>query len=110
MTAIGTVAGSLGFMSRDQLINFKYAKPNSDVWRFGATFNHILTGFLPRDFQSGQDPVEAILNNKIIPVRERTSDIPENIAAIIHRSLSDETTSRYQNAGEFYSELSKSLD
>ena len=47
MTATGSFAGSFPFMPREQVTNFKFVKPVSDVWSMGATFYNILTDQFP---------------------------------------------------------------
>ena len=37
LTLTGTYAGTPLFLPREQIINFKYAKPVSDIWSVGAT-------------------------------------------------------------------------
>src|SRR4051812_28395734 len=44
MTVTGGVGGTPAFMPREQLINFKYTKPTSDVWSMGAMLYYLLTG------------------------------------------------------------------
>lgn len=76
MTATGGYAGSYPFMPVEQMTNFKFTKPVSDVWSLGATFVHVLTGQFPREEKPGQDPVAAILKGRIAPVRRYAPDLP----------------------------------
>jgi DNA-directed RNA polymerase subunit RPC12/RpoP len=109
MTATGSFGGTFPFMAREQVTNFKYFKPVSDVWSIGATFYNMLTGQFPRDFRRGQDPMEIILHGDIIPIRKRESDIPKRIAEVIDRSIANNTRDRYQNAGEMRKALEQVL-
>lgn len=109
MTATGSFAGSFPFMPREQITNFKFVKPVSDVWSMGATLYNMLTGQYPRDFKLGQDPMEAILNGEIIPVSKRSSKIPRQVAEVIDRALSNKTSDRFQDAGEMLRALEKVL-
>ena len=109
MTAPGTAAGTFAFMAREQLVNFKYVKPVSDVWSMGATFYHMLTGQMPREFVRGKDPVEIILGQPVVPIQKRMSSIPGKVAKVIDRSLDDEAKNRYQTAAEFHRALEKVL-
>jgi pSer/pThr/pTyr-binding forkhead associated (FHA) protein len=47
LTLTGNYAGTPYFIPREQLINFKYVKPVSDVWSMGATIYNMLTGTFP---------------------------------------------------------------
>jgi hypothetical protein len=109
MTATGSYGGSFPFMPREQVTNFKYVKPVSDVWSMGATFYFLLTGQFPRDFRRGQDPVEAILHGTIIPLRKRDPKIPPALAEVVNRSLANNPEDRYPNAGEMRKALEKVL-
>ncbi|MBN2559617.1 MAG: protein kinase [Phycisphaerae bacterium] len=108
-TVTEPVPGAPVFMPREQVTNFKYVKPVTDVWSMGATFYNMLTGQYPRDMGRGQDPMEVILNGKIVPVRKRDSSIPKKVAAVIDRALDNDVKARYQSAGEMRVALVKAL-
>jgi serine/threonine protein kinase len=109
MTATGAAAGTYPFMPREQLTNFKFVKPVSDVWSMGATFYFLLTGQFPRDFRRGADPVEVILRGGIVPMRKRDARIPRKVAEVIDRAVADKSNDRYQTAAEFRQALVKAL-
>lgn len=109
MTMTGGVGGTYGFMPREQVTDFKYAKPPSDVWSLGATFYNMLTGELPREMCRGQDPIEVILDGKVVPIRERDSGIPKSVAEVIDRALDLEVSARYQDAGEMRQAMAEAL-
>lgn len=109
MTATGSYGGSFPFMPREQVTNFKYFKPVSDIWSIGATFYNMLTGGYPRDMRRGQDPMDAILKGVIVPIAKRNPAVPRNLAEVIDRSLSNKPAERYQNADEMRKALSSAL-
>lgn len=109
MTVTGSYAGTPPFMPREQVTNFKYVKPASDVWSMGATLYNMLTGQFPRDFRRGRDPMEIILQGNIVPIRKRDPSIPRNVADVIDQSLSDKVSDRYQTASEMRKALEKVL-
>ncbi len=109
MTATGSYAGTYPFMPREQVTNFRYVKPVSDVWAMGATLYNVLTGRYPYDFQRGQDPVAVILRGKIVPIQDRNVRIPRQVAQVIDHSLAVRTKDRYQDAGEMRKALAKVL-
>lgn len=109
MTATGSAAGTYAFMAREQVVNYKYVKPVTDVWSMGASLYCMLTGKGPRDFLRGQDPVEVILRGEIIPVCKRDPSIPAKVAQVIDRAIADRANDRYPTAVEFRDALAKVL-
>jgi pSer/pThr/pTyr-binding forkhead associated (FHA) protein len=109
LTLTGSYAGTPYFIPREQIINFKYVKPVSDVWSMGATIYNILTGAFPYPFSNERDPIDVILNDNIVPTRERDKSLPAALADMLDKALSKETKDRYQNAGEMLTAVQKAL-
>lgn len=107
MTVTGAVAGTAVFMPKEQLLDFKYVKPVSDVWSMAATLYTMLTGYLCYDIQRGQSPMEVVLKGRIIPIRDRDPHLPKKLTTVIDRALAVEDVDRYQTAGEFRDALKK---
>ncbi|TNF91836.1 MAG: FHA domain-containing protein [Gammaproteobacteria bacterium] len=99
-TLTGGVGGSPIFMPRQQILNFKYSKPEVDVWAMMATFYKMLTGTYPRDFPRNQDPWLTALKNAPVPVRQRNPDIPPRLAEVIDEALIDEPDLRFHTADQ----------
>jgi len=109
MTITGSAAGTPTFMPREQVTNFKYVKPISDIWSMGATLYFMLTGKGPRNFRNGINDFEVILRESVIPIRKRNSDISKKIANVIDQSLEDNLKKRYKSAIEFHDELRSAI-
>jgi eukaryotic-like serine/threonine-protein kinase len=109
MTATGDAAGTFPFMPREQLTNFKYMKPVSDVWSMGATLYFMLTGETPLDFPEGQSPAEVVMRGEIVSLRHRQPSIPIKVAEVIDRAVARNAKDRYQTAAEFRDALVKVL-
>ena len=60
----------------------------------------MITGYSPRNLQ-GQDPFLAVLQNDAVPVRDRTSAIPQPLAPVIDRALIDNPEIYDKSAAEF---------
>jgi serine/threonine protein kinase len=101
MSMTGGFAGTPYFMPREQITNFKYVKPVSDVWSMGATIYNILTGVYPYAFSEKRDPIDVILNEEVVPIRKRDKSIPKSLASVLDRALSKKTKDRFQNGAEF---------
>jgi serine/threonine-protein kinase len=109
MTVTGNYAGPPGFMPREQVINFRQVKPTSDVWSLGASFYAMLTGQLPRDLPRGVDPIQVVLEGKIVPIRRRDASIPKKLAEVIDRSLALKPQDRFQDAVTFHRAIKQAL-
>ncbi len=107
MTVTGMSSGSYPYIPREQVVDFKYARPETDIWALGASMYNLLTGEFPRNFVHGKDPLDVVLNGDIIPIRSRDSSIPVEIAEIIDRSVRNNPVDRYQHAGEMLSALKR---
>lgn len=105
MTRTGSTGGTPVFLPREQVTNFKYMKPDTDVCGMAGTFYNMLTGAFWRDFVQYRDPINIILNEPVIPIRDRDRSIPRRLAAVIDRAASDDTRQRYQSAAEFRAAL-----
>lgn len=107
-TQTGTKAGTPVFMPRQQLLDFKYAKPAVDVWAAAASLYYFLTGAFPRDFTGqDQDPFLVVLTTSAIPIRDRDRSIPQSLAQLIDLGLQDNPEIYFQNAAAFQRALSQ---
>ncbi|MER7228792.1 protein kinase domain-containing protein [Streptomyces rubradiris] len=89
-TLTGALGGSVPFMPRSQIVNYKYAGPAVDVWSATACLYWMLTGTTPRDFPDGADPVGVVLREPVVPVLRRTSAVPRRLATLLDGVLADE--------------------
>jgi serine/threonine protein kinase len=108
-TRTGALGGTVVFMARQQIINYKFAKPEVDVWAVAATLYNMLTGALPRDFPAGADPIMVILRERAVPIRERDRSIPQRLAAVIDEALIDNPQIAVQTADELKGALQDAL-
>lgn len=100
--------GTFYFMPREQILNFKYAKPSVDVWATAACLYYMLTGTLPRDFR-GKEPLLAVLQTNPIPIRQRNRSIPKKLAEVIDLALVDHPQVYYKSATELKEALQNAL-
>ncbi len=100
MTVNGTVGGSWAYMPKEQLTNFRYVSPQSDVGSLGAILYECLTQKLPRPMKPGVDPIRTILDSELVPIADVYPDIPKRVAHFIMKSLSPEAADRYKDAGQ----------
>jgi eukaryotic-like serine/threonine-protein kinase len=99
-TLTGSIAGTPIFMPRQQVIDFKYAQPDVDVWAAAACLYYMLTGCFPRDLK-GKDPFLAILQTSAVPIQQRDPNIPSRLAKVIDLALIDNPKIHFKTAIEF---------
>ncbi len=108
-TMTGSAAGTPTFMPRQQVINFKYAKPEVDVWAAAASLYAMLTGAPPRDFSAGKDPWRVVLQDAPVPIRKRAPAIPKKLATVIDAALQDNPTITFTSAMELRQALQRAV-
>jgi serine/threonine-protein kinase len=108
-TCTGSAAGTPVFMARQQVVNFKYAKPDVDVWAAAASLYFMLTGAFPREFPKGQDPWQIVLQNAAVPIRDRSSRIPPRLAEVNDQALIDKPAITFKTAAELHRALESVL-
>jgi serine/threonine-protein kinase len=110
-TRTGARAGSPWFMPRQQVFDFKYSKPEVDVWAMAACLYNMLCGphVFPRDFAPGKDVWSIVLNTDPVPIRRRNSNIPQKLAELIDEALVDKPSIHYKSAAEFKRAIEKVL-
>jgi eukaryotic-like serine/threonine-protein kinase len=108
-TMTGTIAGTPHFMPRQQVINFKYAKPEVDIWAMAASLYYMLTCTYPRDFVAGQEPFLVVLNTDAVPILKRNPAIPKALAEVIDLALIDRPAISFQDAATFKQALLQAM-
>ncbi|MDR1084599.1 MAG: protein kinase [Deltaproteobacteria bacterium] len=106
-TRTGSVAGSPATMPRQQVINFKRAGPEVDIWAAAASLYKLLTGDYPRDFPEAEDPWRVVLNTAAVSVLKRRPNLPVNLAQAIDEALVDNPAILHQTAQSLKDSLVK---
>lgn len=109
LSITGNYAGTPLFMPREQLINFKHLKPVSDVWSMAATFYFMLTGAIPYPFTDKRDPIDVILNERVVPIEKRLPSLSANFANGLMACLHENPKARPPSGVEFRAHLAHAL-
>ncbi|CAM5258321.1 protein kinase domain-containing protein [Streptomyces aurantiogriseus] len=104
-TRTGAMGGTLPFTPRAQLIDFKYAGPEVDVWATAACLYWLLTGATPRDFPPDRDPVAIVLREPVVPIRDRDPSVPPRVARVVDEALVDTPRIAVRSAEELAATL-----
>lgn len=105
MTATGPNTGSLPFMPREQLTDYKYANAASDVFGLAASFYRIITGRYPRGDEKGSDSLALALNGEVQSMRRRYPGIHPGLSDVLDTALRTECSERFPNAREMQTAL-----
>ena len=105
----GAFAGTVTFMPRQQLVNYKYATPEVDVWAMAATLYYMLTGAPPRNFPTGVDPIAVVLGTDAVAIRQRDRSIPKQLASVIDSALVDKPQIAVKTAAELKRAIARAL-
>jgi len=110
-TRMGEIAGSMMFMPPEQILDYRFVKPSTDVYAVGASFYYMLTARYTVDFAPGvrgqrvRNPVEIILDDPPIPLLERRPGLDPDLAHVVDKAVQKDLNRRYDSAREFREEL-----
>jgi serine/threonine-protein kinase len=105
LTATGSVMGSPGYMSPEQVRSTKDVDCRADIWSLGVILYELLTGIAPFVGQTLGDTFARIVSEDPPPIREHRRDVPAGLAAIISRCLERRLDMRIPNVGVLASKL-----
>ncbi len=100
LTQTGTAAGSLPYMSPEQIRGKKDIDFRTDLYSAGITFFQMLTGELPFKEDSDFMLMRAHMEKAPPRLSEVREDVPRGMEAIILRSLEKDPENRFASAGE----------
>ena len=100
---VGDVAGTIPYMSPEQVRDFKEVRPPSDIYAVGMTAYSLLTGAHALDIGPNagiSETVKAIFEKPIIPIVQRLPNIPLRVSAVFEMALAKQPDRRWRTAGE----------
>ncbi|MCL5736850.1 MAG: Stk1 family PASTA domain-containing Ser/Thr kinase [Actinobacteria bacterium] len=106
MTEAGSILGTAHYLSPEQAQG-RPVEAASDLYSLGVVMYEMVTGRLPYD---GDNPVTIAMQHvqdSPTPPRSIVPDVPENLEAVILRSLGKRPTDRYLTAQAFLDDLRK---
>ncbi|HSS96213.1 MAG TPA: protein kinase [Terriglobales bacterium] len=96
-TKVGTVLGTVGYMSPEQLRG-KTVDHRSDIFSLGAILYEMLTGTKAFQGETNVDTMLAVLNADPKELTASRENIPVVFEQIIHRCLEKDPENRFQSA------------
>jgi serine/threonine-protein kinase len=102
----GDFCGTPKFMPPEQLTDFRNVTPATDQFATAATLYNLLTAEYIHDFDNdGRPAIVLVLEGEPIPIRERRPELPEGLAAVIHRALDRDPARRFAGCGHLATAL-----
>ena len=97
-------AGTISYMSPEQVRGLQHVSQLSDIYSLGKTFYHILAGRLP--FNAGESDqysiLKAIIERQFKPPSHYNTDVPKGLDRIVMKAIEKDASNRYQSAREMY--------
>jgi serine/threonine protein kinase len=104
LTSLGTVVGTIAYMSPEQ-VRGKELDARTDLFSFGAVLYEMATG---RSAFEGESPgviFKAILDAAPVPPARLNPSLPSALTAIVNKALEKNRDLRYQGASEIRTDL-----
>lgn len=106
LTQTQGVAGTLYYMSPEQIKGSRTLDQRSDIFSLGMTLYQILSGRLPFDTTESQYTIQrSIVEGRLPRPEQFNAEVPQRLADLVMRALETKLTKRYQQAGEFLDAL-----
>src|SRR5205085_1707171 len=105
LTQSGVTLGTFDYISPEQALEPREADCRSDVYSLGCTFYHMLTGRPP--VPEGTAAKKLHHHQHVAPAdpREFNPDIPDELVAVLGRTMAKEPRDRYQRPEELIQHL-----
>ena len=107
-TVTQTRAGTLYYMSPEQVKGLKNVDTRSDLYSLGMTIYEMITGRVPFDKTESDFTIQRqIVDGEIPSPLKFNSNIPKKLIKIIQKSIDKDPNKRYQNAQEMIYDIEK---
>ena len=109
LTEEGSIAGTLSYMSPEQLQRHP-ADARSDIFSFGVILFEMLSGVHPFQRRQALETADAILHHDPTPLSRYSEEIPQLLEHTIRKMIAKDPNSRFQSVHEARSNLIELLN
>lgn len=107
MTATQAAAGTLYYMSPEQIKGLKNVDARSDIYSIGMSIYEMLAGRVPFDKSESEYEIQKqIIEGKIPPPTKYNPLIPKQLNKIVMKAIDKDADKRYQTVAEMIKDLS----
>ncbi len=104
LTQSGVAMGTPLYMSPEQ-VQGKETDPRTDIYSFGVTCYHLLTGQPPFRGASAIEVAIQHVQSDAVPLQHVRPDLPVELCQVVHKMMARDPAARYQTAKELIEEL-----
>ena len=104
LTQQGMTLGTPLYMSPEQVTGSELDH-RSDLYSFGITCFHLLTGTPPFRGQTAMQIAVQHVRNEPPDIKSINKDVPTVVAAVVHKLIEKAPEDRYENAGELLKDI-----
>ncbi|MFM1801780.1 MAG: Serine/threonine-protein kinase StkP [Planctomycetota bacterium] len=92
----GEIAGTSGYISPEQVTDFRSTAPFADQYALAATLYHLICGQKIYDFPPNlARQLLMILQEEPVPIQQPMPSVPDDLAKAIHQALARNPSDRY---------------
>ncbi|MGD2168135.1 MAG: serine/threonine-protein kinase, partial [Gammaproteobacteria bacterium] len=107
----GDTSGTPSYMAPEQVsASNRLIGRATDIYGLGSVLYELVTGLPPFSGTSAQATLEQVVNQKVVPPREREPRLPADLEAICLKCLRKDPKDRYATAAELADDLRSFLD
>jgi serine/threonine-protein kinase len=106
LSMTGDVGGTVAYMAPEQVADLRHAGPPADQYSAATTLYYLLTGQCAYRLQGAlQEQLRVIVDSRPIPIRRIRAEIPDELAAVIHRAMEKRPIARYPDVAALQTAL-----